>query len=589
MAGRIPKAFIDQVLSRIDIVDVIERRVPLTRAGGEYKACCPFHEEKTPSFTVSPAKQFYHCFGCGAHGSAIGFLMDYAHLSFVEAVEELAQEANLQLPSATEPQAGQSPDISRQSLLGIVEEANKWFQEQLRTHEGKRAIAYLKERGLDGRTAADFGIGYAPEGWDNLAHALGTDDSRRRQLQKAGLIAENDQAKLYDRFRSRVIFPIEDHGGKVVGFGGRILGAGEPKYLNSPETTLFHKGAELYRRNRARRAIGKSEFSIVVEGYMDVVGLAQFGIDNAVATLGTAPTRIHVQRLFPLAPRIVFCFDGDRAGRAAAWKALQAALPEMRDDRQAGFLFLPEGEDPDSVVRAEGRDGFTERVEKALPLADFLFEHLIEQVDMATPAGKSHLVDLAAPMIEQLPDETQLQEILKTRLTETTGLSSHQLKIKGRTAHLTSRAARRRSAQPDSQRQGQLPLIDQAISLLLQNPQLAASIHQPDDLKKLDQPRDLILLGLIEQITRQPEITMAQLLESFREEPDHDDLGKLANRKHSIEEGVLEAHFNEILAGLLDDHNARQRLALLAGIQKGGGAAKQQMEQVKASLEARNK
>lgn len=589
MAGRIPKAFIDQVLSRVDIVDVIERRVPLTRAGGEYKACCPFHEEKTPSFTVSPAKQFYHCFGCGAHGSAIGFLMDYAHLSFVEAVEELAEGVGLQVPSETTPQAAQPADSSLPSLLQIVEQANHWFQQQLRTHaEGKRAVAYLKERGLDGRTAADFGIGYAPKGWDNLARALGTDAKRRRQLQKAGLVAENDQAKLYDRFRGRVIFPIEDHRGRVVAFGGRILGAGEPKYLNSPETPLFHKGAELYRLDSARQAIGKSEFSIVVEGYMDVVGLAQFGIDNAVATLGTATTRTHLQRLFRLAPRIVFCFDGDRAGRAAAWKALQTALPEMRDDRQAGFLFLPEGEDPDSVVRAEGRDGFAERVDQALALEDFLLEHLIEQVDMATPAGLARLVDLADPMIAQLPAGAR-QELLYKRLTETTGLSSHQLK--SHSAHSAGRAARRRPAQPDSPMQGQLSPLALAISLLLQHPQLAASIPQPDALKKLNLRGAPILLELIEQIIRQPDITTARLLESFRQEPTHDYLEKLATRAHYIDEAVLAEHFNDALARLLDHQDEQRRLALFEKIRQGvpEGAEKQRLQQeMKALLDARN-
>ena len=407
MAGRIPRDFIDQLLMRVDVVEVIDRRVPLTRKGTEYKACCPFHEEKTPSFTVSQIKQFYHCFGCGANGTAIGFLMEYANLGFVEAVEELAEGAGLQVPVEDARQSGRYPgksggksgEESPALLVEIVAEANRWFQQQLRGPQAKQAIAYLKGRGLDGRIAADFGIGYAPDGWDNLATALGNSEIRRRQLLKAGLVAKrddrraavksanranehsnehsNDQSNdhsngmpdaqsnpesnpelnLYDRFRNRVIFPIEDHRGRVVAFGGRILGEGEPKYLNSPETPLFHKGAELYGLHRARRAIGQAGHSIVVEGYMDVVSLAQFGVDNSVATLGTATTRTHVQRLFRLAPEIVFCFDGDRAGRAAAWKAMQIALPEMRDGRQVGFLFLPEGEDPDSCDsrRRKGR------------------------------------------------------------------------------------------------------------------------------------------------------------------------------------------------------------------------------------------
>ena len=620
MAGKIPQAFIDQVLVRVDIVDVIDRRVPLTRKGKEYQACCPFHEEKTPSFTVSPAKQFYHCFGCGTHGTAITFLMEYANLGFVEAVEELAEGAGLPMPDNAGPQAataGQSPA----PLLAIVAEANHWFQQQLRTHAGaKQAIAYLKGRGLDGRIAADFGIGYAPDGWDNLAHALGTDKTRQQQLLKAGLVAARDKsggksggktsgtssgksndksggkpsgksdAGLYDRFRSRVIFPIEDHRGRVVAFGGRILGEGEPKYLNSPETPLFHKGAELYGLHRARREIGQAGRSIVVEGYMDVVSLAQFGITNAVATLGTATTPTHVQRLFRLAPEIVFCFDGDRAGRAAAWKAMQASLPEMRDGRQLGFLFLPEGEDPDTVVRAEKKDGFAGRVEQASSLENFLFDSLISQVDMARMDGKARLVSFARPLIEQLPRGV-LREMMFARLSALSGLSGAQLgKHDGAAPTPTSTRGRGRRPGPEkSLQQGQPSTLALATSLLLQNPSLAAGIPDPEALKKLDVRGAEVLLGLIQKITVDPEVTTARLLEAFRGDPTHKYLEKLAGRRNLISSGALTAQFNDALDRLLENHAEQRRLSLIEKLRLGPeGAEKQALErEMKALLDAR--
>ena len=467
--------------------------MPLTRKGKEYQACCPFHDEKTPSFTVSPTKQFYHCFGCGAHGTAIGFLMEYVNMGFVEAVEELAEGVGLQVPSDSTQHSGRPSNEAPGQLFKIVEEANYWFQQQLRTHaEAKTAIAYLKKRGLDGRIAASFGIGYAPESWDDLAAALGAGEIRQQQLLKAGLVAKRDnsgQGKpgrdkpgVYDRFRGRVIFPIEDHRGRVVAFGGRILGEGEPKYLNSPETPLFHKGAELYGLHRARREIGNQDHSIVVEGYMDVVSLAQFGIDNAVATLGTATTRTHLQRLFRLASEIVFCFDGDRAGRSAAWKAMQVVLPEMQDGRQVGFLFLPDGEDPDTVVRAESREGFEKRVKAASSLPDFLFDSLVSRVDMERMDGKARLVSLARPLIEQLP-EGVLREMMFSRLSSLSGLTVQQLGKRNAEAPMVPR---RRSGQNKPLDQGQISPLAFATSLLLQNPELAASIPDPRSTRQIE-------------------------------------------------------------------------------------------------------
>lgn len=599
MAGRIPPDFIDQVLARVDIVDVIDRRVPLRRKGKEYQACCPFHEEKTPSFTVSPSKQFYHCFGCGEHGTAIGFLMKHAHLGFVEAVEELAESAGLQLPATSAARADVPPEAQPAPLLDIVAEANRWFQRQLRQPHAKHAIAYLKGRGLDGRTSADFGIGYAPDGWDGLASALGDSDLRRRRLIKAGLLAQRDQpggagkaGKVYDRFRNRVIFPIEDHRGRVVAFGGRILGEGEPKYLNSPETPLFHKGAELYALHRARADIGRSGRSIVVEGYMDVVGLAQFGVGNAVATLGTATTRTHLQRLFRLAPEIVFCFDGDRAGRAAAWKAMQTALPEMHDGRRAAFLFLPEGEDPDSVVRAEGGEGFAARVERAAPLDEFLFTTLLEQVDLATTAGKAGLVALAKPLLAQLPGGAW-REMLSARLSTETGLSAHQIDTQRASQPGRGRAAGRHSqpGQPGQPKQpGQLSPLALAISLLLQNPQLAASITDARALRQLNERGADILLSLLDHIARDPATTTARLLESFRAQPAHPHLEKLATRPNLIDPEALVSQFNDTLARLLEQHSERRRLWLIEELRRGrsAGSEKRALErELKQLLDAR--
>ena len=407
MAGKIPSNFIDDLITRVDIVDIIDRRVPLTKKGREFQACCPFHEEKTPSFTVSPSKQFYHCFGCGAHGTAVGFLMEYANLSFVEAIQELADGVGIEVPRAQDSHQSNDPNEAPGKLLNIIEQAAYWFGQQLRSHpEGKQAIEYLKRRGLDGKTAASFGIGYAPDSWNGLANALGADDQSLVRLEKAGLVSKregSDRGGHYDRFRGRVMFPIEDHRGRIVAFGGRIIGSGEPKYLNSPETSLFHKGAELYGLHRARRAIGRENLSIVVEGYMDVIGLAQFGVDNVVATLGTATTRTHLQRLFRLAPEIVFCFDGDRAGRDAAWKAMQIALSEMQDGRLVSFLFLPDGQDPDSWIREEGKAEFEHQVRSATPLPEFLFESLTLQVDMTRMEGRARLVSLAKPLLDKVP------------------------------------------------------------------------------------------------------------------------------------------------------------------------------------------
>ena len=391
----IPESFIQELLHRVEIVDLIDGYVPLRKAGANYAACCPFHNEKTPSFTVSPTKQFYHCFGCGAHGTAIGFLMEYSGLGFVEAIKELAARVGMQVPD----DEGRPHDGPRlHTLTEIMARAAKYYYEQLKRSE--TAIAYLKRRGVSGEIAQKFGIGYAPDGWQNLAAAF--EDYSASGLQQAGLIIRNEQGRLYDRFRDRVMFPIVNQKGEVIAFGGRVLGDGEPKYLNSPETPLFEKGRELYGLFLAQKAIREAGFVVVVEGYMDVVALAQFGIENAVATLGTATTPHHVHTLLRQTDRIVFCFDGDAAGRRAAWRALENALESLRDDATLAFLFLPTEHDPDSFVRAEGADAFRTAALAATPLARFLIQTLSERHALDSAEGRAAgaveqvLIELAA-------------------------------------------------------------------------------------------------------------------------------------------------------------------------------------------------
>lgn len=565
MAGRISPEFIDQLLARADLVEVIERRVPLVQKGKEYQARCPFHEEKTPSFTVSPAKQFYHCFGCGAHGNAIGFLMQYANLGYVEAIEEIAAQIGLEVPRANAYNAAKIK--TARPIYEVLATAAKWFQRQLRTDAAQPAVAYLKNRGVEGATAAEFGIGYAPPGWDNLARALARDAAAKRSLVQAGLLArrENksssgddhiaepgagggandfDAGGVYDRFRHRIIFPIHDRRGQVVGFGGRALGDDPAKYLNSPETPAFKKGVELYGFTQARRAIGAHKKSLVVEGYMDVISLAQHGVRNAVATLGTATTRAHLQRLFQAAPEIIFCFDGDRAGREAAWKALQVALPEMHDGRLLGFLFLPDGEDPDSYIRAHGKDKFLAQFSQAKSFPQFLFENLSagmddEQIDM-----KARLNELAKPLLAQLPDGEMLDA-----LCDKFGFAKRPL-----TAVAPAKAAINAGAA-----RAQTSPLDQAVSLLLQNPQLAATVADPESIARLD---DGAILGrLLEKITADPTVSTARLLELFRDDTQtYARLQELATRNNFIVDATAQQQqFQDTLKSLFAAQARRRR------------------------------
>lgn len=429
MAGLIPQSFIDDLLNRTDIVEVVSSRIQLKKAGKNYTACCPFHKEKTPSFSVSPDKQFYYCFGCGAGGNALGFVMDHDSLDFPQAVEELAKRAGMDIPREDSGRGRTPRQPTDSPLYPLLTAAADYYRQALKSHPTRKsAVDYLKGRGLTGEIARDFGLGFAPPGWDNLHKHLAGDKLQQKAMIDAGLLIENaENGRIYDRFRDRVMFPIRDSRGRVIAFGGRVLGDDKPKYLNSPETPVFHKGQELYGLYEARKSNRDLDEIMVVEGYMDVIALAQQGLRNAVATLGTATSEEHLKRLFRLVPSVLFCFDGDAAGRKAAWRALEATLPNLQDGRRARFLFLPEGEDPDTLVRSEGTDAFRARINQhAQPLADYFFQQLSEEADPRSLEGKAHLVTLAAPLIEKIPGN-HLRALMRQRLSEITGLSGEML------------------------------------------------------------------------------------------------------------------------------------------------------------------
>lgn len=569
MRGRIPREFIDELLARLDVVEVINRRVPLKKAGKDFKACCPFHNEKTPSFTVSRPKQFYHCFGCGVSGTAITFLMEFEHLSFPEAVEELAGEAGLEVPDTGPARSGDNPTLP---LLEILGEASRYYKDQLRSHtDASTTIAYLKQRGLTGEIAAQFDLGYAPTGWDNLSSTAGNEEKLDLMV-KAGLISKRESGGHYDRFRARVIFPIHDSKGRVIAFGGRLLDEGEPKYLNSPETPLFHKGSELYNLHRARSAIAQQQLSIVVEGYMDVLALAQHGIDHCVATLGTATTATHLQRLFRLAPSIVFCFDGDRAGRDAAGRALEIALPLLESGRQVSFLFLPDGEDPDSVIRDQGADTFRTLIDSATPLPDLLFDTLLNQTDLTRMDGKARLATLARPLISRVP-EGPLRELMQQRLSDLTGVAPSGL---GGLATTPPTVPHKRA----SARSKRLSPLATAISVLVQRPQLATGLDLPTAVVDTQDDPGVQLLTKVHGFAREnPQLTTASLIERFRGDEQQPTLEKLASRNHLVDDDGLEIFLAEILATLasqsIDDTIAE--LLRLASDRELSGIEKQQL------------
>jgi len=603
MAGRIPQDFIDDLLNRTDIVDIVEERVQLKRAGRNYSGLCPFHKEKTPSFSVDPDKQFYYCFGCGAGGNALGFVMEYERIDFPQAVELIARRQGLEIPRQQSAQPQRERELK--GIYQLLERADQFYRQQLRQHpERARAVDYLKQRGLSGQIAQQFGIGYAPPGWDNLLRHMGDQAEQRKQLDAAGMvIVKPEEQRCYDRFRDRIMFPIIDMRGRVIAFGGRVLGDDKPKYLNSPETEAFHKGRELYGLYQARKANRELKRLVIVEGYMDVVALAQHGISNAVATLGTATSEHHLNRIFKLVAEVVFCFDGDKAGRQAARRALDTVLAQMEDGRQARFLFLPEGEDPDSLVRREGAEGFNRRLGEAQPLSVFLFDNLSNDLELDSGEGRARLSALALPLIERIPGKT-LQQLLRQRLGEITGLDAsffaqaeadqprtapsniapeplpsdygdyageplypdgyddaypqgpvqghayaptyeghaepHREAQRGRYPRGDGRRPeKRRTPHPGMLRPSSLAA--RAITSLLRHPPLAASVdfETTEALETLNDAELSLLAALIDQARRKPELPTVLLVARWRDSPHFELLRQLAEQELLITDATL--------------------------------------------------
>ncbi len=562
MAGMIPREFIDEVLAYTDIVELIDSRVPLKRSGANHMACCPFHGEKTPSFSVSQPKQFYHCFGCGVSGNAINFLMEYEHSSFVEAVEELAQMAGMQVPKiaySSEPQK-QAPE-----QFELLDQVANYYQYQISHHSQARQVQlYVQQRGLSPEIIKKFGLGFSPPGWDNVLNVIGAGDQKKIQaLFETGMLIKRDEANsennseqtfnnkspYYDRFRERLMFPIRDRRGRTIAFGGRILGDGKPKYLNSPETRLFHKGQELYGLFELKQALRKIEKILVVEGYMDVVALAQFGVNYSVATLGTATTAEHLQKLFRLCDEVFFCFDGDRAGRDAAWRAMSNALPAIKPGKQARFMFLPDGEDPDTLIRAQGKAGFEAEMAKAMSFSEFFFDSLMKQVDMDSLDGRSKLIDLSKPYLEKI-QEGAFHTLMIARLSELADIDKASL-----LPLLGVKSERNQSLQKNNaykapltqMRQAPSP-VKKAISYLLQYPHLAESAGDPGRFISLEVEDISLFVQLLDLLQNDPHLSTARLLAHWQNSTQHQYLAKLAVEPLLItDEQAISCEFNETL------------------------------------------
>ncbi|WP_314917053.1 DNA primase [Pseudomonas helleri] len=609
MAGLIPQSFIDDLLNRTDIVDVVSSRVQMKKAGKNYTACCPFHKEKTPSFSVSPDKQFYYCFGCGAGGNALGFIMDHDNLDFPQAVEELAKAAGMEIPREEGGRSHKPRQPTDSPLYPLLTAAADFYRQALKSHPARKvAVEYLKGRGLTGEIARDFGLGFAPPGWDNLFKHLSNDTLQQKAMIDAGLLVENaETGKRYDRFRDRVMLPIRDSRGRIIAFGGRVLGDDKPKYLNSPETPVFHKGQELYGLFEARKFNRSLDEIIVVEGYMDVIALAQQGLRNAVATLGTATSEEHMKRLFRVVPSVLFCFDGDQAGRNAAWRALEATLSCLQDGRRARFLFLPEGEDPDTLVRSEGTDAFKARINQhAQPLADYFFQQLTEEADPRSLEGKAHMVTLAAPLIDKVPG-ANLRTLMRQRLTEITGLTHDMVSQLAQSAPVKPQAQPAYDPgidydampdysdfqQPDvyipqqewtpkkpgaggkkwenkpwdkkgkrgAEREqawvpvGVEPPTLTALRTLLHHPQLAKKVEDAGHFAAEDQTNNQLLIALVEAVQKNPKLSSIQLLSRWHGTEQGRLLQRLLEKEWLIDADNLEQQFFDTITSL----SARQR------------------------------
>ncbi|OCH07352.1 DNA primase [Aliivibrio fischeri] len=550
MAGHIPRSFIDELLNRHDIVDIIDARVKLKKQGKNYGACCPFHNEKSPSFSVSQEKQFYHCFGCGVHGNAIDFLMEFDRLEFVEAIEELASMLGLDVPREQRsgfnaPSSGPTANSEqKRSLYDLMGGISQFYRSQLKSAANIHAINYLKDRGLSGEIVQKFGIGYIADEWELVKNNFGRDKASQDALVSGGMLIESDNGRRYDRFRGRVMFPIRDRRGRVIGFGGRVIGEGTPKYLNSPETPIFHKGKELYGLYEALQAYKDLPQALVVEGYMDVVALAQYGVDYAVASLGTATTGDHMQLLFRQTSTVVCCYDGDRAGREAAWRAMEQALPYLNDGRQLKFMFLPDGEDPDTYIRQYGKEAFEQEIANAESLINFMFRTLVDQIDTSTREGKAKLTTLAVPLIDKVPGGT-LRLYLREQLGKTLGiLDESQLQ------QLISKQGAvepKHLAQPEIKRTA----MREVITLLLQNPELAQLVPDLESVKEIPLPGLSLFLQLLESCRHNPHITTGLLLEHWRGDKNEKLLSRLAAWELPIDQDNIQDVFMDSLDSVL--------------------------------------
>ena len=583
MAGLIPRQFIDDLLARADIVELVDSRVPLKKAGKNYQACCPFHTEKSPSFTVSQDKQFYHCFGCGEHGNAISFLMEFDRLEFPDAVEELASHYNMEVPkeqnnhTPAQQLQQQKAYQQKQDDYELMEQISRFFQQQLKVAADKEtAVAYLKGRGLSGEIVKRFGIGYISDAWDGMMNAFGLNPQVNQQLVDLGMAIQGDKNRPYDRFRGRIQFPIRDKRGRVIGFGGRVLSDGTPKYLNSPETRIYHKGQELYGLYEAKQANKQLKRLVVVEGYMDVVALAQHGVDYAVASLGTATTPEQLQTLFRTVREVICCYDGDRAGRDAAWRAMDNALPLIQDGFSLKFVFLPNGEDPDSMIRKQGQQAFETVLDNAKPLSEFLFEHLTQQVDVKSLEGKAGLIELFQPFLNKLPASMLKDGILTSLANRFVGGSEKQLaELHKRNASPIQKKA--------AARKNRVTPVRLAIALLLEHPHIVQALPNAEVLQQLDMPGVSLLNQLIALCQSNSEVNSAQLLEYFRGTEQGKQLAKLMCWQHHVEPDAAESVFLDSIENLLNNF-VEQRTELLLQKERNVGLDKSEKLELHALL-----
>lgn len=570
MAGMIPRQFIDDLLARADIVELIDSRVPLKKAGKNYQACCPFHTEKSPSFSVSPDKQFYHCFGCGEHGNAISFLMEFDRLEFPDAVEELASHYNMDVPreQSNRTPAQQKQDqkiyLQKQDDYELMLQISRFFQQQLKTAADKDvAINYLKGRGLSGEIVKRFGIGYISDAWDGMMKVFGRNNQTNQQLVDLGMAIQGDKNRPYDRFRGRIQFPIRDKRGRVIGFGGRVLGDGTPKYLNSPETRIYHKGHELYGLYEAKQASKQLSRLVVVEGYMDVVALAQHGVDYAVASLGTATTPEQLQTLFRTVKEVICCYDGDRAGRDAAWRAMDNALPMIQDGYSLKFVFLPDGEDPDSLIREQGQAAFEAILDQATPLSQFLFDHLLAQLDMSSAEGKGAAVGAFQPYLAKLP-ESNLKDAIVTKLANQFG-ANNEMQLK----KLQQNFSQQNNNKPQKNKTKITP-VRLAIALLLEHPHIVEVLPDPAILQQLDMPGIPLLNQLLALCKQNSKANSAQLIEHFRGQDAGKQLTKLMCLEHHVEPENAESMFLDLIENFLNVFIEQRTEQLLEKERNGG-------------------